>query len=256
MVYKKKRSILFNEGSDCLKIDVLDIPLNYEEYGSGKNIILLHGWGTSLKSFENVIDHLSNNYHVWAIDWPGFGNSDEPPRSYGIIDYMAVLRKFITLKEIDNPIIVGHSFGGRVAIKYASSFDVEKMVLVDSAGIKPKRNLWYYIRIYLFKLLKLLHIKLNLGSVDYKASSNLMKGTLSKVVNEDLKTDMESIRCPTLLIWGENDLVTEISDGKTMEGIIKNSGLAIIPSSGHYPFLDNPAYFLLVLDSFLSSDET
>ena len=233
-----------------MKID--NIEINYKTIGDGKNIILLHGWGSSIEIFNELITHLKDRYCVWAIDFPGFGNSEEPKRVYGVIDYMACLRLFIRENKIEDPIILGHSFGGRVAIKYANYYDIDRLILVDSAGIK-KRSVRYYYKVFLYKLLKKLGINKDMGSEDYKNASDMMKKILIKVVNEDLKKEIRNIKCETLIIWGKNDLITKSSMGKKMSKLIDNSGLVIIPNAGHFSFIDNKSYFNLVLDSFLAS---
>ncbi len=234
-----------------VRISGLDVY--YEVTGEGKDIVLLHGWGSNGEIFKDIVNHLNNNYRVWTIDLPGFGNTPLN-RPFKVFDYMALLREFLVENNIIDPIILGHSFGGRVLIKYASSFHVSKIVLVDSAGIKPKRGIRYYFNVYLYKILKRLRVKTNMGSSDFKNASDDLRKTLTLVVNEDLKNDMRQIKSNTLIIWGEDDEVTPLKDGRVMEGLIKNSGLAIIPKSKHFPFIDNRPYFLLVLDSFLSSD--
>lgn len=170
---------------------------------------------------------------------------------------------------LSNPVLLGHSFGGRVGILFASRREVSKLILVDAAGIKPRRKPSYYIKVYSFKLMKML-MKLRYGaegakkrieaerarrgSADYAAASPMMRSILSKCVNEDFKSALPSIKAPTLLIWGENDTATPLGDAKTMERLIPDAGLVSFPGCGHYSFLDNPVQFAAVLRSFLNSN--
>jgi pimeloyl-ACP methyl ester carboxylesterase len=156
-----------------------------------------------------------------------------------------------------------------VGILYSSRHaDVEKLILVDAAGIKPRRPMKYYVKVYSFKAYKrLLYLlmgkaraeeKLNQyrakrGSADYANATPVMRAILSRVVNEDLKSCMPSIKAPTLLVWGENDTATPLSDAKYMEQHIPGAGLVSFPGCGHYSFLDNPYQFAAVLRSFLKS---
>lgn len=143
------------------------------------------------------------------------------------------------------------------------------MVLVDAAGIKPKRSLKYYIKVYSFKTAKkILPILLGkengekaiqawrgkAGSSDYRNSSPVMRAVMSRCVNEDLKNVMPSIKASTLLIWGENDTATPLSDAQTMEKLIPDAGLVSWPGCGHYSFLDNPGGFRAVIRSFLIAE--
>ena len=235
-----------------LSICFIGDRLYYQEYGKGEPLIFLHGWGQSHETFLPFIKHF-NDYRVVLVDLPGFGKSLEP--IYYDLDYYAQeLHALVIEKGYEKPIIVGHSFGGRVAIKYASKYDVSKLVLVDSAGIKH-HDFRYYCKIYWYKLKKKLGLHPKGGSTDYQNASSIMKKVLISVTNESLISSMKNISCSTLLIFGERDEVTKVADAKVMEKYIRNSGLVVIPEAGHFSYLDKPKYFLLVLDSFLSSDD-
>lgn len=251
-------------------ITLQGLTAHYRESGpeSAQPIVLMHGWGCNASTLASIEAVAAETCHVYNIDFPGFGQSEEPKSVWGVEEYTAWLAELISKLGIKRPILLGHSFGGRVAILYASRSDVDKVILVDAAGIKPRRKLSYYVKVYSFKTMKAL-AKLILGrekaqayidkqrqkrgSADYASSSPTMRAILSKVVNEDLKSVMPSIKAPTLLIWGENDTATPISDAKTMERLIPGAGLVAFPACGHYSFLDNPVQFAAVLRSFLAS---
>lgn len=209
------------------------IKINYEQKGSGSLIVLLHGWGSNIKLFANLIDLLSQKYTVVAMDMPGFGESEEPPSAWCVDDYVDFVIDF--LKDYDNKEIMflGHSFGGRVIIKLNSRkdlpFDISKVILVDSAGILPPKSnkkSWrtrYYKMGKAFLSTKLVqkiapdaleNFRKKMGSADYAAASPLMRQVLVKVVNEDLEPLLPNIQCPTLLVWGVNDTATPLSDGE------------------------------------------
>lgn len=230
------------------------LKIHVEEYGSGKPIILLHGWGASGKTFEGLKDHL-NAYRVIVFDLPGFGDSEEVKKDFNLDYYVKIIRMYVEKHELEEPIILGHSFGGRIAIKYASIYPVRSLILVDSAGIK-RRDFKYYIKVYSYKILKSLGIKINTGSTDYQNASPIMKEVLKRVTDEDLRDALKLIKAKTLIVWGENDLVTPLADAFLMETLITDSGLVIIPKVGHYCYLEDFNYFILVLDSFLSSLES
>lgn len=231
-------------------------------------IILLHGWGCEAATLVSIENVASESCFTVNVDFPGFGQSAEPSTAWGVKDYVKWLRELVLALNIDSPILLGHSFGGRVSILYASEFPVNKLILVDSAGVKPKRELKYYFKVYSFKLVKFfanifmsperarLFIdaqRKKRGSNDYANSSNMMRAIMSKVVNEDLCYAMPAIKAPTLLIWGENDSATPLRDAKKMEKLISGSGLVVFPGCSHYSFLDNPRQFAAVLRSFLNS---
>lgn len=238
--------------------------------GSGKPLVLMHGWGcntTTLASIEKVA--LDAGCKVYNIDFPGHGESPDPPAVWGIEEYTQVIEAIVKEEHIDRPSLLGHSFGGRVGILYSSRHDdVDKLILVDAAGIKPRRSMKYYIKVYSFKAYKrLLYLFLGrknaekkldayrakVGSSDYVGASPRMRAILSKVVNQDLKSRIPLINASTLLIWGEKDTATPLSDAKYMERHIPGAGLVSFPGCGHYSFLDNPYQFAAVLRSFLTS---
>lgn len=252
-----------------LKIDDLDIF--YKEAGEGKKVVLLHGWGGCADSFLPVFNYLSQRYKVYSIDFPGFGQSSMPDKPWGVDDYKNLLLKFFDALNIDKACIIGHSFGGRVTIMFASQHPerVEKIVLVDSAGLIPKRTLKYYYKVYKFKLFKTIFTALTpgadkeeklekfyekYGSKDYRESKNLRQ-TFVKVVNQDLRGYLPKIKSPTLLIWGENDKDTPVEFGKIMEREIPDAGLIVFKGAGHFSYLDKLNDFNIIVSKFFEGNE-
>lgn len=246
------------------------VRVAYTVEGEGAPIVLMHGWGcdsTTLRSVEKTA--LECGYRTVNIDFPGHGKSGEPARVWGVEEYTRCLEAVVAREKLERPVLLGHSFGGRVGILYASRHhDVDRLILVDAAGIKPTRTWKYYYKVYTFKAMKhllyLLHGKsaaeeildrrrAKAGSADYARATPMMRAILSKVVNEDLKHLMGDIACPTLLIWGENDTATPLADAKYMEKHIPDAGLVSFSGAGHFSFLDRPAQFAAVLRSFLNS---
>ena len=249
-------------------IQLSGLNFHYTVQGEGSPIILMHGWGCNLTTLQSVEKVAMENHTVYNVDFPGFGESQEPSQVWGVEEYTQLIEQFVKAENIENPILLGHSFGGRVGILYSSRNKVNKLILVDAAGVKPRRSLKYYFKVYTYKLGKKLMpliygkeraqqridaMRAKRGSSDYNNASPMMRAILSKVVNEDLKEKMPLIKAPTLLIWGENDTATPLRDAKIMERLIPNAGLVSFPGCGHYSFLDNPFQFAAVLRSFLNS---
>jgi len=198
----------------------------------------------------------------------GFGQSQEPGDVWGVEEYTRAIEELVRRLEIERPSLLGHSFGGRVGILYASRHpEVDRLILVDAAGIKPRRTFTYYRKVYTFKAMKwLMYLALGkkeaerrldarrakAGSSDYAQASPMMRRILSKVVNEDLTSELPKIKAPTLLVWGTADTATPVADAHKMEALIPDAGLVAFDGCGHYSFLDNPAGFKAVLKSFLS----
>ncbi|PSL40826.1 pimeloyl-ACP methyl ester carboxylesterase [Salsuginibacillus halophilus] len=251
-------------------IDIDGVRIHYHRSGEGQDVVLLHGWGANIQAFAPVHNNLENHFTVWSIDFPGFGESEEPPEPWTVGDYTELIRKLFVELGIEQPVLVGHSFGGRVSIKYAAAYKTKKVILVDSAGVKPKRKPSYYVKVYSYKALKrglnlpflrryrddiLMKVKGRVGSSDYQQASGVMQQTMVKVVNEDLQHHMPHIHVPTLLVWGENDEATPVSDGQVMEKAIPDAGLVVLKNAGHYAYLDQLQQFLRILDHFLQDEK-
>lgn len=250
--------------TDGVRIAYTAIP------GKGPTVVLMHGWGcnrSTLASVEKVVTQCGNP--VINIDFPGFGASQEPRETWGVERYTAAVEALLEAEGVgDDAVLLGHSFGGRVGLLYASRHRIGKLILVDAAGVKPRRSLKYYVRVYSFKAMKVLMrlvygkekaaarieaARARRGSADYASASPVMRSILSRVVNEDLCGVMPMISAPTLLIWGENDTATPMRDARRMEKLIPGAALVSFPGCGHYSFLDNPVQFAAVLRSFLKA---
>lgn len=250
------------------------LKINYEQKGEGDLIVLLHGWGSNIKLFANLIDLLSKKYKVVAMDMPGFGESQEPPSAWNVGDYVQFVLDFLSDYDENEIMFLGHSFGGRVIIKMHSleklPFKVSKVILVDSAGILPPKTNKKSWRTRYYKAGKALlstkiaqklapdaleNFRKKMGSADYAAASPLMRQVLVKTVNEDLEPYLPNIKCPTLLVWGVNDTATPLSDGEKMEKLIPDAGLVKLENAGHYSFLEQQYTFNRVMCSFMKIDD-
>ncbi len=234
---------------------IKDLSVNYIQYGKGKDIILLHGWGQNIKMMDPLGKNLSDNFKVTILDLPGFGSSEIPSFAYTINDYTEFLHEFLESLDINDPILVGHSFGGRIAINYASMYKVSKLVLFGSPFIvREKKGL----KVKILKSLKNIkfldglaeNMKKHLGSEDYKAASGVMREILVKTVNTDLRESASKISVPTLLIWGENDTQVPVSEAKELEKTIKDSALIVLQGT-HYCYLENLGHVVSILEHFL-----
>lgn len=245
------------------RYDGLDINITIQ--GTGSPVFLLHGWGCTGEIFKHIAQVLSTAYTTYSFDFPGFGASAEPTEVWGVEEYTRMVEQFAKDNGIERPALMGHSFGGRVSIVFASRNEVSRIVLVDAAGIKPKRPLKYYWKVYTFKTMKWLcntflpkekaqaiieKRRKGAGSSDYNNASPMMRAILSKVVNEDLKHLMPAIKAPTLLFWGNLDTATPLSDAKTMEKLIPDAGLVVAHGTGHFSFLENQGLFTAVIKNF------
>ena len=238
-----------------MKINIKNLNINYIQYGKGKDIILLHGWGQNIEMMKPVGDPFEDRFRITILDLPGFGESDEPNTPWKIDDYELMLEDFIEKLNIKKPIVIGHSFGGRLAIRYSARNPVSKVVLFGSPCIRIQESLPLSVRV--LKAIKKLpgmnslgeYMKQYIGSRDYKAASPIMRQTLVEVVNEDLSKYAKEIEEPTLLIWGESDTEAPVAEAKELEKIMVDAALIVLPGT-HYAYLENLPQVINILNNF------
>ena len=236
-----------------MKMLIKDININYEVSGVGPPLFFLHGWGSDLHTFDKLSREINEDFTVYQIDLPGFGKS-EISGEYSLDEYADIINEFCLSLAINSPIILGHSFGGRVGIVYASKYKVKKLILVCSPGVKQKFNILKWFKVKIYKLMKFLKLNINTGSNDYKNAKGYLKNILVKAVNRDLSMELSKIDTPTLLIYGGKDKTVKPYIGKEINKKIKNSGLVIVPNCGHFPYIERFRYFLIVLKAFIIGD--
>ena len=241
---------------DYMKIKLQDVEVNYIQYGSGKDILLLHGWGQNIEMMKPIGDNFCDRFRITILDFPGFGESQEPQEEWTIEKYSRMLEDFVKQTGIKKPIVMGHSFGGRVAIHYSSRNNIEKLVLFGSPCIRKEEKLSMKVKI--LKALKKLpgmnqfadYMKQYIGSRDYKAASPIMRQTLVNIVNEDLSKYAKEIEEPTLLIWGDQDEEAPIEDARELEKIMMDAALIVLPGT-HYAYLENLQQVVNILNNFI-----
>ncbi|MDD6224352.1 MAG: alpha/beta hydrolase [bacterium] len=234
-----------------------DISIFYEVYGDHpKSVVILPGWGDTRKTFRYIISYLSNFFTVYVIDYPGFGESPFPNRNLTIFDYADSIHQFLKENNIQNSILIGHSFGGRIIITLAGyyQYSYSNIILMDSAGIKPPVTIRTYFRKMSYQLLmkfsRLLPKKWKknyrkkifslFASDDYRNLTTNMRETFKNIVNYDLSDYLKNIRSRVLLIWGNQDTATPIRDARIMNRSIADSELIILDKVGHFPYLERP----------------
>jgi pimeloyl-ACP methyl ester carboxylesterase len=242
-----------------LKIDDMDIY--YKQYGKGKDIIFLHGWGQNSSIMDPVGEKLMNYFKITSFDLPGFGRSSEPPSTWNVYNYYELLDKCIRKLKIKNPIIIGHSFGGRIAMIYTALKKTNKLVIFASPY--EKSLMTKSLKVKILKGMKKIPIinrleniaKMFIGSTDYKKASLVMKKILVSTVNEDLTKYVLKIKVPTLLIWGDQDKEVPLSAGEKLKTLVEDSGLIIYKGNGHYAYLENLPQTINILNKFLEEDK-
>lgn len=253
-----------------MEITIRGCKTNYIVWGDGdETIVILQGWGTSLAVYDSIAKFLSQKYRVITFDFPGFGASEEPKEAWSVDDYADFFEDFMRELGVTKAVLMGHSYGGRVIIKLANreklSFEIDRIVLVDSAGIMAKKTFKQRFRQRKFKILKKIvnwkpihaicpnlieEWKSKQGSADYRNASPIMKQCMVKAINEDLTDILPGVKNEVLLVWGDADTATPIADARLMESRMPNAGLAVIQGAGHYCFLENPGVFFGIMKSY------
>jgi pimeloyl-ACP methyl ester carboxylesterase len=254
-----------------MNVIVNNLLVSYASEGDPKSpaIVLLHGWGSSLKAYGQLATSLAKHYRVIRLDFPGFGGSQVPPESWRIADFAQFTADFLGKIEVAHPAaLIGHSFGGRVILKGVGTgiLKADRVILMGSAGIKHSdsaRNLGYMLVAKAGKAVTALpvlkHLRAGLRRRLYRSAGNddylnagPMRAIFVHTIGEDLRADAASIKAPVLLIWGSSDTETPLADGQLLADSIPHSQLVTIPAAGHFVFSDAPVDTLTQIERFLS----
>ena len=247
------------------------------EKANGSTILLLHGWGCDGSIFSFIEKGLSEQADVLTVDFPGHGQSGEPPVPWGVPEYAGQIAGLLESLSIAKVRVVAHSFGGRVAVYLASHRPemVEQMVLTGAAGIrKPltetqkKRQARFKRMNAILNALKRLRLlramverwqaalRRRYGSADYARLNENMRRTFSKVISQDLYPFLKDIQAPTLLVWGSEDTETPLWMGDQMEKAIPDAGLVVFESRTHFAFIEEWQRFLTIVRQFFWGGQT
>ena len=235
-----------------------DIKIHYKDYGNKENdtIVFLHGWGQNIEMMEPIAKHYAKTHRLNILDLPGFGESDEPKSVWTLDDFVEMVHALLESLNIKNPYLVGHSFGGKISIIYASKYDVNRLVLLSSPyKVKIQK---VSTKVKILKALKKIPglgalaevAKKHMGSTDYRNASPMMRDILVKHVNTDLTEDVKKINAPTFIIWGDQDLAVDVEDAYELEKLLKDAGLVVYEGCTHYAYLERAGQTINILKEF------
>ncbi len=242
----------------------------FRAQGAGPPCLLLHGWGVSSESFAGLACALRARFAVTAVDLPGFGWSAPPPSAWGSLDYARHVEQFMRVVGMPPAHVLGHSFGGRVALALAAHFPqrVRRLVLVASGGIRPPRTPRFYLTVGAARIARRVFapalwgrlgrriqeaLRRRLGSRDYQ-QAGAMRPTLVRLVNEDARELLPRVQAPTLIVWGSRDREVPEASVRIMARGIPGARLEILAGAGHFPFADVPERFVRVVGDFLAEE--
>lgn len=234
-----------------------------------RDMIILHGWNLSGSRFSALADTFrKKGYRVFTPDLPGFGQEAAPKRPWHVVDYAEFVRGYIDRNKIKSPVIIGHSFGGRVALKYIQIYpdDVKALVLSGTPGLSPipKKKLLLFLVIakiggLIFSIppLSLLSdwarrwLYYVAGAREFIRAEGSMRETFKHIVSDNLVSAMQSVRVPCLLLWGEYDVIVPVSIARNMQDIMTQSTLKVIPEVDHGVPFKEPEIFAGYVEQFL-----
>lgn len=249
------------------KIKLNDMEICYidnytKDKADQKTLLFVHGWGADKYNLQGIYSSLQHDFRIVSVDLPGFGESDNPHDTIGSIEYADYINEFVKKTGIKQVIYIGHSFGGKIGIITSVKYPelIEKLVLIDSTGIRARRYPAWYFKVYSFKIMKfflqnviksedsVLKLKERFGSVDYK-NAGVMRDIMVKNVSEDFTDYLTEISCPVFIYWGEKDGDTPLWMAKKMNRLIQDSGLYVVKNGGHFSFLDDNR-IISIIDNF------
>lgn len=239
--------------------NIKGVKVNYffHDIGADVSLVLLHGWNQNIEMMMPIGEKFFDRYNVLIIDLPGFGKSSEPSHSWNVYEYADCVKQMVDDLGLDKIILMGHSFGGRVGLIYASIYDVYKLICFASPYCKELKKLPLKTKIY--KSLKnisclkwLANIMKNyIGSTDYKNATEVMRGVLVQSINLEMVEDVKKIKSPTLLIWGSLDTAVPLKRAYELESLIKNAGVVVYEGATHYAYLERINEVIKVIDNFI-----
>lgn len=241
------------------KIDGINV--HYERLGNNQKqaIIYLHGWGQNTIMMEPIAKPFYDEFDTIVVDLPGFGDSEEPKRVYTVYDYAECIYKLCKKLNVSNPILIGHSFGGKVSLVFASKYGASKLILFGSPFKKEIEKL--SLKTKTLKALKKVPLinkfedfaKKHIGSTDYRNASKIMREILVLTVNLDITEEVKKIKAPTFIIWGSLDEAVDVERAYELEKLIPDAGLAVYDNCTHYAYLENLKQTINIMDSFLNN---
>lgn len=242
-------------------LHIKDTDVNYIRYGNaeGQTLVFLHGWGQNIQMMKPVADPFEEKFDLIILDLPGYGQSTEPKYPWTVEDYVECIKDLLDTLKVKNPTLIGHSFGGKISLLYASKYLVNQLILFGSPYKKEIEKL--SLKTKTLKALKKVpginkfesFAKKHIGSEDYRKASKVMREILVLTVNLDITEEVKKITAPTLIIWGSLDEAVDVQRAHELEQLIPDAGLVVYENCTHYAYLENLNQTIQVLNSFLNN---
>ncbi len=264
------------------KIKIVEINKNNQQ-----SMVLVHGLGNNAsKDWYKLIPELSKKYHLILLDLPGFGGSEyDETQFYTPQLYASLIQWIIEQYAHPEPILMGHSLGGAVSLKFASDYpeSLQKLVLVDVAGVLQESVFARYMTQSQSSTKSKNPLKRVLGTIKQKVgivtdrlirsgdswldAEDILSNPKNRefifkqrpnanaalgLISEDFSEEIRNIKVPTLILWGEHDPVAPLRTAYILNKHISNSDLEVLDKLGHSPMLDNPRGFSFAVTNWLT----
>lgn len=243
---------------------VQGLAVEYEDRGTGKVVVMLHGWGNTLHTFDSLAGTLSGR--IVRLDLPGFGESETPKTAWTLDDYVRFVKSFTGKMDIKPDILVGHSLGGRILLKGVSTgaLSARKIILIASAGVAERNTARNFFLGLLAKTGRIVtsvppfnllqgrlrrYLYKTIGG-DY-AAAGALRGTFLNIVTEDLSEAAKGIAVPALIIWGGDDDTTPVREGERLNQLIAGSTFRVIGGAGHFVHKEKPDEVSAIMRQFI-----
>jgi pimeloyl-ACP methyl ester carboxylesterase len=249
-----------------MKIIVNQLALEYQDQGTGQVMLFLHGWQDNLHTFDHLIPLLPG-YRLVRLDLPGFGLSQLPPLTWTLKDYAECVQTFVQKLKLEVAVVVGHSFGGRVALKSISTHLIspQQLVLIGCAGVAQRNTLrnsvfkvlakvgkaLVFIPPFIFWRKQLRAALYRRAGSDY-LTTGALKDIFMRVIAEDLSGAAQQVVTPSLLIWGAEDAATPLVEGQRLATLMPQAQLKVISGAGHFVHVEQPAAVAQLIQEFLA----
>lgn len=249
-----------------MQVVITGLLTNYQTAGRGRDILLLHGWGDNLQTFDVLSRGLAKKHRVTSLDLPGFGATEPPQEVWGLEDYGAFIASFIEKVGLRSYDLVAHSNGGAVAIRAVSHglLKPDKLILLASAGIRDRHKVRRLALKIIAKAGKVATFWLPVkskrklkqklyGAVgsDLNVAPHLQE-TFKKTVRQDVQADASRLDLPVLLLYGSDDIATPPEFGDIFVNLIKGAKIELVKGAGHFVHHDKPAQTLRSIEGFLN----